>query len=74
MCFHMWRITTNKVDDDVAVVTNGNLRSAKLEGGTSECVLSIKDHTDEDYYHVCHLSPGVSTPYSGERRLAESHT
>lgn len=74
VCFHMWRITTNKVDDDVAVVTNGNLRSAESEGGTSECVLSIKDHTDKDYHHVCHLSPGVSTPYSGECRLVESHT
>lgn len=65
VCFHMWRVTTDKVDDDVVVVTNGNLQSAELEGGTSKCVLQVKDHTDKDYYHVCHRSPGVSPPYSG---------
>lgn len=65
VCFHMWRVTTGRVDDDVVMLTNGNLQSAELEGGTSKCVLQIKDHSDEDYYHVCHRSPGVSSPYSG---------
>lgn len=65
VCFHMWRVTTDKVDDSVAVVTNGNLQSAKLGVEISKCVLPIKDHTEEDFYHVCHRSPGVSAPYSG---------
>lgn len=66
VCYHMWPITTSKVDDNVAVVTNGHLQLAESEGGTSECVLSIKDHTDQNYYHVCQVKPGVTSPYSGE--------
>lgn len=74
MCFHVWRLTTRVIDDDVVVVTNGNLRSAESEDGGSTCILPFKHYTDEDYYHACHKTSEDSSPYSSESSREKSQT
>lgn len=66
VCFHVWRLTTRVIDDDVAVVTNGNLQSAESGEVGSTCILPFNHYTDEDYYHACHKNSEDSYPYNSE--------
>lgn len=67
VCFHIWQFRTSEISDYIAIVSNGEIQTAKSEVEDSKCTLQIKDLTVEDVgRHRCQQRPDVFSPHNSE--------
>ncbi|XP_076612887.1 uncharacterized protein LOC143336547 [Chaetodon auriga] len=65
VCFHIWHFSTSQTSDHIAIVSNGEIQTAKSEDEDSKCTLTLKDLTAEDVgRHRCQQRPDVFSPRS----------
>lgn len=67
VCFHIWHFSTSGTSDYIAIVSNGEIQTAKSEAEDSKCTLTIKDLTADDVgRHRCQQRSDVFSPRRGE--------
>ncbi|XP_026174701.1 uncharacterized protein LOC113137336 [Mastacembelus armatus] len=62
VCFYIWKIRKHRTSEYIAIVSNGEIQTAK--SGDKNCILQIKDVKQEDVgHHRCQQKSNVFSPH-----------